>query len=97
MKAETNKAEMKAIFPHFGEEGDITGGELKNQFRQRAGFLDPSQGRAPAARAMRNTRRAWSSIGGPFKKLSPAMEMWGRLLKCTGNQHGSPAVPVQGT
>ena len=85
MKAETNKAEMKAIFPHFGEEGDFTGGELKNKS---GSVLDFSTLRKASSRGQSDAEYATSltSIGGPFKKLSPAMEMWGRLLKCTGNR-----------
>ena len=85
MKKETNKAEMKAIFPHFGEEGDFTGGELKNRS---GSVLDFSTLRKAASRGQTDAEYALSltSIGGPFKKLSPAMEMWGRMLKCTGNR-----------
>ena len=48
----------------------------------------PKRNDKAASRGQTDAEYALSltSIGGPFKKLSPAMEMWGRMLKCTGNR-----------
>ena len=84
-KKDSNKAEMKKIFPHFGEEGDFTDGELKNKSGSVLDFSMLRKARS-ANQTDQEYAKSLSSIGGPFKKLSPAMDMWGRLLKCTGNR-----------
>ena len=83
MKKESNKTEMKKIFPHFGEDGDFSGGELKTRT---GSVLDLSSLRHNSrTQSDKEYAEGLVSIGGPFKKLSPAMKMWGELLKCTGN------------
>jgi HK97 family phage major capsid protein len=77
------QAEMKKIYPHFGEEGDMTSGRLKS----RSGSVIDASALRQGTHTQSDAEFASSlvSIGGVFKKLSPAMEQWGRLLKCTGN------------
>lgn len=83
-KAEGLKAEMKKIYPQFGEEGDFTDGRLKSRS---GSVLDPSVFRKAGIYQQSDAEFASSltSIGGPYKKLSPSMEKWGQLLKCAGN------------
>jgi HK97 family phage major capsid protein len=92
MKSEANKGEMKKIFPHFGEEGDFSGGDLKSKS---GSVLDFSCFRKAGSHSQTDKEYAESlvRIGGPFKKLSPAMEAWGRLLKCTGNRNALMRFP----
>lgn len=83
-KKEGLKTEMKKIYPNFGEEGDSLDGILRSR---NGSVVDPSvfrknyQGQTDAEFA-----GSLCNIGGPYKKLSPAMDMWGQLLKCTGNR-----------
>ena len=92
-KKESNKAEMKKIFPHFGEEGDFTGGELKTRS---GSVLDLSTLRKGSRdQSDKEYAAGLVSIGGPFKRLSPAMEKWGQLLKCTGNRNALMRFPYQ--
>lgn len=78
------ETEMKRIYPDFGENGDFTGGQIKSRT---GSVLDVSMLRKNNPHQT-DTEYAASltNIGGPYKKLSPAMEMWGQLLKCTGNR-----------
>ena len=64
MKSEANKGEMKKIFPHFGEEGDLTGGTLKSRS---GNVLDFSAFRKAGSRTQTDAEFASSlvSIGGP--------------------------------
>jgi HK97 family phage major capsid protein len=83
-KKEGLKAEMKKIYPDFGEEGDFTGGTIKSKT---GSVLDVSVFRKNYAHQSDNEfANSLVSIGGPYKKLSPTMQMWGELLKCTGNR-----------
>lgn len=76
--------EMKRIYPHFGEEGDMSGGVL----RSRTGsVIDASYFRKGIGQTDAEYASSLVSIGGPFKKLSPAMQKWGELLKCTGSRN----------
>ena len=80
--------EMKRIYPNFGKDGDMTGGELKSRT---GSVIDPSVFRKTYnafGRELSDNEYAASlaSFGGPFKKLSPTMQKWGELLKCTGNR-----------
>lgn len=85
-KAEGLKQEMKKIYPNFGEEGNFTDGMIKSKtgsvidasaFRRNGGVTQSDEDYA----------KSLLSIGGPFKKLSPSMQKWGELLKCTGNRN----------
>lgn len=92
-KSNTLKSEMKKIYPDFGTEGDFTGG----QFKSKTGSVIDASCLRKAGYAQNDTDFANSlvSIGGPYKKLSPAMEQWGRLLKCTGNSMALKRFPYE--
>lgn len=93
-KAEGLKAEMKKIFPRFGEEGDMNDGTLRSKS---GSVIDPTVFRKGYSAGQTDAEYAASlvNIGGPYKRLSPAMEMWGQLLKCTGNRTALVRFPYQ--
>jgi HK97 family phage major capsid protein len=93
-KKEGLKTEMKKIYPNFGEEGDFSGGTLKSRG---GSVIDPTVFRKGLSSGQTDAEFAASlvNIGGPYKKLSPAMEMWGQLLKCTGNRTALIRFPYQ--
>jgi HK97 family phage major capsid protein len=83
-KKEGLKTEMKKIFPKFDEEGNFNGGQVATKTKS---VLDLSCLRKNYQQNDREYAESLLSIGGPFKKLSPAMEAWGGLLKCTKNHN----------
>lgn len=83
-KKEGLKTEMKKIFPDFGEEGSFEGGRVKSKF---GSVLDLSCLRKGYTQNDREYAESLLSVGGPFKRLSQAMELWGGLLKCAKNRN----------
>ena len=83
-KTKSLETEMKRIYPTFGQDGDMTGGELKSK----SGSIIDTSFLRKGYHSQTDAEFASSlvSIGGPFKKLSPAMQKWGELLKCTGSK-----------
>jgi len=92
-KKEGLQAEMKKIYPNFSEEGGFDG----NHLRSKSGsVVDPSVFRKNyAGQTDAEFAASLTQIGGPYKRLSPAMEMWGKLLKCTGNRNALMNFPYQ--
>ena len=87
------KEEIKKIYPNFGEEGDFSGGQVKSRT---GSVLDVSMLRKGyAGQTDAEYAASLCSFGGPYKKLSPAMELWGKLLKCTGNRNALMTFPYQ--
>ena len=73
------KEEIKKIYPNFGEEGDFSGGQVKSRT---GSVLDVSMLRKGyAGQTDAEYAASLCSFGGPYKKLSSAMELWGKLLK----------------
>ena len=93
-KAEGLKTEMKKIYPRFGEDGDFTGG---SPLASKSGSVLDASALRVGYHAQSDAEFANSlvSFGGPFKKLSPAMEQWGKLLKCTGNSMALKRFPYE--
>jgi HK97 family phage major capsid protein len=88
------KDEMKKIYPNFGEEGDFSGGQIKSRS---GSVVDVSMLRKNhASQTDAEFAASLCSFGGPYKKLSPAMEAWGQLLKCTGNRNALMRFDYQG-